>query len=264
MAARPRADLTAPRAPRHPVLLHGFTGSAATWGPVVDGLAGAGHVPVAVDLPGHGRHAGENDPSRFTLDATLDRIEEAGRWPADLVGYSMGGRLALHFALGRPGRVGRLVLESASPGIEEPTARAERRASDEALARRIERDGIEAFVDAWTSRPVFATQERLPEEVRAAVRQRRLGNASASLAASLRGVGTGVLPSLWGRLTELRVPTLLLCGSEDRKFVQIAERMADRLPFARLVVVPGCGHRIHLERPDRWVEAVVSFLEDRG
>lgn len=246
---------------RYPVLLHGFTGSAASWGAdLVDGLSSAGLPPVLVDLPGHGGDVGRADASDFSLEATLTRLAGAGAWPADLVGYSMGGRIALHFAAAFPERVRRLVLESSSPGLPSEAERAARRRADEALAKRISSDGMRAFVDAWESQPIFASRMGLPPEVVARQRELRLRNDPASLAATLVGLGTGALPSLWERLPEISMPTLLLVGALDEKFVALAERMAGGLPDARIVVVPGAGHTVHVERPGAWVEAVSAFL----
>lgn len=243
------------------MLLHGFTGSAAAWGgSVVDGLAGAGLPPVLVDLPGHGARAGEADPARFTLGTTLQVIEEAGDWPADLVGYSMGARIALHFVASRPGLVRRLVLESGSPGLATEQERAERRAADEALARRIVDEGLVPFVDFWESQPLFESRRAMADDVVALQRALRLRNDARSLAASLVGAGTGALPSLWEALPRLAVPTLLIAGELDRKFVDAGRRMALAMPDARLVVVPRAGHTVHLERPAAWLEAVTAFL----
>jgi 2-succinyl-6-hydroxy-2,4-cyclohexadiene-1-carboxylate synthase len=249
------------RQPRYPVLLHGFTGSSASWGDVViDGLSSAGLPPVLVDLPGHGRDAGRAEPSAFTLDATLARIGDLDGWPADLIGYSMGGRIALHFAASFPERVRRLVLESASPGLATDAERAARRSADEALAGSITARGIEAFVDTWESQPIFESRAGLPAEVVARQRELRLRNDPTSLAAALTGLGTGALPSLWDRLPEIAVPTLLVVGARDGKFIDIAELMSSMLPDARVAVVPGAGHTVHLERPDAWLEVVATFL----
>lgn len=249
------------RAPLYPVLLHGFTGSSASWGDaVVDGLSGAGLTPVLVDLPGHGRGAGETEPSRFALDTVLAAIGGCGDWPADLVGYSMGGRIALHFAATFPDRVRRLVLESASPGLASERERAERRMADEALAASLLRDGIEVFVERWESQSMFESRSGLGPAVLAAQRELRLRNHASSLAAALRGLGTGSLPSLWHRLGDIATPTLLVVGALDRKFVEVARRMAESMPDARVVVVQGAGHTVHLERPSEWLEAVTDFL----
>lgn len=243
------------------VLLHGFGGSARSWrGPVSDGLHAAGIEPMPVDLPGHGADVGRSRPSDFTLPATLRRIDGVVDGVVDLMGYSMGGRLALHYAVARPGSVRRMVLESSSPGLETEEARSARRSADEALARRIVGRGVEDFVDAWEELPLFASRRRLPEAIRSLHRSRRLQNDPLSLAASLRGVGTGVLPSLWDRLADVAVPTLLLVGEEDGKFVDVAHRMERRLPKATVVVVDGAGHTVHLERPEAWLDAVVTFL----
>jgi len=245
----------------------------------LEGLTRAGVQPEPIDLPGHGTRAGRTDASEFTLEAALAIVDGASRSdegdegsvsdtprrvgePFGVVGYSMGGRLALHHALAHPERVERLVLESASPGIEGEEARARRRASDEALADRIVDQGIEAFVEYWASLPLFASQRRLDDGVRAAHRARRLANAPESLAAALRGLGTGALPSLWSSLADLRTPTLLIAGSLDPKFVGIAERMAERLPNARVAIVPDAGHTVHLERPDRWLHLVADFFDE--
>jgi 2-succinyl-6-hydroxy-2,4-cyclohexadiene-1-carboxylate synthase len=254
VAARPRPHLTPT------VLLHGFTGSAAAWEPVLEGLRAAGRRPVAIDLPGHGARVGEVDPPAFALASTLADVGDAAPGRADVVGYSMGGRIALHFAAAFPSRVRSLVLESASPGLATGTERSARRAADEALARSIEEGGVEAFVERWAALPLFATRARLDAATRARLRARSRANQPASLAAALRGLGTGALPSLWNGLERIEAPTLLLVGAEDAKFVGIAARMVERLPNARLSVVPSAGHTVHLEQPEAWLGEVLDFL----
>jgi 2-succinyl-6-hydroxy-2,4-cyclohexadiene-1-carboxylate synthase len=244
------------------VLLHGFTGSSLSWPPgLVDGMASVGRPPILVDLPGHGRHAGDAAPEHFTLEHVFGGLLDlCGDGPIDLVGYSMGGRLALAFAAAHPGLVRRLVLESASPGLSTDAERAERRRADGALAARIEERGIASFVDEWERLPLFESQAALPDHVRAAQRGRRLLNEPASLAASLRGLGTGALPSRWGALADLPMPVLLLAGERDPKFVGIAREMAGLMPSVKPVVVPDAGHAVHLEQQNAWLTAVLGFL----
>ena len=250
------------REPRYPVLVHGYTGSASSWEDrLIDGLAGAGLAPALVDLPGHGADVAAADPAAFTLRAALERIGSAGRWPTDLIGYSMGGRLALHFAAAHPDRVRRLVLESTSPGLATERERTERREADELLASRIETEGLDWFVEHWEAQPMFAGRRRLQEAVLRRQRELRLRNNPRSLAAALRGLGTGVLPSLWDRLDRIQQPTLLVVGELDEKFVSIAERMSRALPRARLAIIPGVGHTVHLEDSGAWLHAVVGFLK---
>lgn len=231
----------------------------------MDGLASAVGPPVLFDLPGHGAHAGDAAPWRFTFDAVEAEITAVARGePLDLVGYSMGGRLALAYAARNPAQVRRLVLESSSPGLETEDERAARRAADEELARFIEREGTEAFVERWEALELFESQRSLPGATRASHRARRLLNHPRSLAASLRGMGTGALPSYWEALPGVRCPVLVLVGALDRKFAAIGARMAALLPDARLVEVGGAGHTIHLERPETWLGAVVPFLTEEA
>jgi 2-succinyl-6-hydroxy-2,4-cyclohexadiene-1-carboxylate synthase len=245
------------------LLIHGFTGSITSWGEeLISGLSQA-HKVVAVDLLGHGESDFSTDPSRYQVEEMLQDLGEVldsmsidrARW----LGYSMGGRLALAGAVLRPSRISSLALESASPGLAGESERRARRRADEALAEGILRGGMEAFVDHWMGLPLFATQGKLPPQVRAASRERKLRNRPEALAACLRGVGTGAQPSFWGSLPDIRVPTLLLAGEEDKRFTQIAESMAAKIPGAVLRLMPRAGHAIHLENPFAWLAAVLTF-----
>ncbi|MBV9281141.1 MAG: 2-succinyl-6-hydroxy-2,4-cyclohexadiene-1-carboxylate synthase [Chloroflexi bacterium] len=245
------------------LLLHGFTGSVATWAPLMDALAGRFRT-VAVDLHGHGGSDCPADPARYRLDraagdvlALLDRLD-IGRFA--LLGYSLGGRLALHLALAAPGRAHTLVLESASPGILDPQERRGRVESDERLARILEREGIEVFVERWEQHPLFRTQARLPSTVRAALRAQRLRSDPRGLANSLRGAGAGIQEPLVDRLRELRQPTLVLVGELDARYRELGLMMANAMPAATLAVVEGAGHAVHLERPEEFLEIVLRHI----
>jgi 2-succinyl-6-hydroxy-2,4-cyclohexadiene-1-carboxylate synthase len=236
------------------VLLHGFTQTGRSWQPVLHALA-ARYRAVAPDLPGHGEFAERRPASFAACDAYLralagDRIT--------LAGYSMGGRIALHasLSLSLGDRVARLVLIGASPGLFDPGERAARAAADVALADRIEAIGLEAFVREWSAQPLFAGMPRGIAEVANAD---RLRNTASGLAAALRGLGTGVMPSLWDRLGELAAPVELVVGERDEKFRALAERMEAALPDARLHVVAGAGHAVQLEAPDAVVEVLAAL-----
>lgn len=165
-----------------------------------------------------------------------------------LAGYSQGGRLALHVALAHPRRVTRLVLVSATAGIEDEAERARRRAADEALAAWMERDGrlMSEVADRWGAQPLFATQSRA---VAAAARADRLANDPVHLAAALRGIGSGVMAPLWERLGALTMPVVVLAGEHDAKYVALGRRLAAMLPHGELSVVAGAGHALLLEAP---------------
>lgn len=176
-----------------------------------------------------------------------------------LVGYSMGGRLALHAALRRPRAPGGLVLVGVSAGIEDEAAREERRAADERLAAWMEGCSIEEIVQAWEALPVFAGQSR---ELRDRLRPGRLAHEPAELATLLRTAGQGALPPVWGRLGEIQCPALLVAGEADDVYVQAAYRMAKAMPRGRARLVAGAGHAPHLEQPDTFARLLRAFLEE--
>lgn len=248
------------------LLLHGFTGSSANWHPHMDRFGEHYHT-TAVDLIGHGQTDAPLESTRYRMERSAADLAaliiEHLNPPIHLLGYSMGGRLALYLALAYPELCRTLILESASPGLPDPAARDTRRAQDDALADRIVNDGIPAFIDFWEAIPLFHTQRRLPAERQDRLRNQRLANRPEGLANSLRGMGTGVQPSLWDRLTELIHPTLLLTGELDDKFVQIADQMAQSIPTASRINIPHAGHTVHLESPVTFQDAVLGFLQSQ-
>lgn len=247
------------------LLLHGFTGSRANWWQTCAPELASQHRVITVDLLGHGETDAPLHSTRYAMKAAaedligiLERITEE---PAHLLGYSMGGRLALYLALHHSKCFRSLTLESASPGLRTPEERAERRQRDGALADRIEREGVAAFVDFWESLSLWESQQQLDEQIRLRLRQQRLQNSALGLANSLRGMGTGVQPSLWDDLTRLTLPVLLLTGEYDHKFERINDAMAAQMPNAKRVTVSGAGHTTHLERPDAFAAAVSAHLQ---
>lgn len=241
--------------------LHGFMGSGEDWREITGALKRDFRC-IAVDLPGHGAST-ELPEAAYTMEGaakalltTLDSLD-VGR--CALVGYSMGGRLALYVALHHPERCRRLVLESASPGLEAAAAREARRGVDEARALRLETGDFDAFLEDWYRQPLFASLERHPGLVERTVQARRR-NRAGELARSLRRMGTGRQPSLWERLEGLPVSTLAVAGALDGKYVEIAEHMAVRTSNVRVAVLPDVGHNVHLERPGAYVDLLRDFL----
>lgn len=242
------------------VALHGFSGSSANWSRDV---FPPGYQLIAPDLLGHGQ---TDSPEAYIsynmvyaapdLAALIERLTEP---PVTLLGYSMGGRLALYLAIRYPHLVSRLILESASPGLVSQAERSARHASDRELADRIERDGIESFVDYWEAQALFATQTRAIKE---GLRPVRLAQNPRGLANSLRGMGTGIQLPLWGHLDKLRMPTLLIAGERDSKFTQIAQHMSDVIPDCTLAIIPKAGHTVHLEQPAYYADCLRAFLDE--
>jgi 2-succinyl-6-hydroxy-2,4-cyclohexadiene-1-carboxylate synthase len=217
-----------------------------------------------VDLPGHGFSDSPNDATRYRVEACaadlLQLCDALDLARFHLLGYSMGGRVALCLALDAPQRVRSLILESASPGIESTLERQARIRADEGLATVLLEQGLAAFVDHWEQIPLFRSQSILPPEIRQALRRQRLTNDPLGLANSLRGMGAGVMEPRWPGLPGLAIPTLLIVGELDEKYRHLGEHMQGLLPDCRLVVVPGAGHTVHLEQPDLFLEAAISFL----
>jgi 2-succinyl-6-hydroxy-2,4-cyclohexadiene-1-carboxylate synthase len=208
-----------------------------------------------VDLPGHGRSA----PDALDLWATGRSLVRSA--PSSvLLGYSLGGRVALHAALADPAAVERLVLIGAHPGIENPEDRRRRRAEDEARAVRLERIGTAAFVDEWLALPLFAGLDHARGHHR-----QRLDNDARGLAGALRSLGTGTQEPLWGRLEEFGAPVLVLAGERDGRFVEIGERTAGAIgENATFTVVPGVGHAVQLEDPEATAAIVIDWLTGLG
>lgn len=247
------------------LLLHGFAGSGGSWGGVLPSLERRWRV-VVPDLIGHGRSAAPREQARYAFDRCVEDIaallERLSAAPAHVVGYSMGGRLALALALRFPALVRSLVLEGVSPGIADPVEREARRARDEQLAREIETIGCEEFARRWLEQPLFASiRTRGPAMLARAVALRCTGTPK-GLAGALRGLGPGVMAPLWERLGEVRAATLLVAGEYDSRYRVIAERMEAEMPSARVAVVAECGHCTHFEEPRRYLDAVESFLEE--
>jgi 2-succinyl-6-hydroxy-2,4-cyclohexadiene-1-carboxylate synthase len=248
------------------LLLHGFTGSARSWDDLVATL-GPRFRGLAVDLVGHGPGPQPGDLAAYAMQAcvqdVLAALDREGVSRTAALGYSMGGRVALHLALAAPERITALVLESASPGLVDAAERAARVASDEALADAIERDGLPAFVASWERLPLLALGPHVPADVRTRLRAERLNHDPRGLANSLRGMGAGRPPAVWHRLAELRMPVLLVVGARDRRYRQIGERMLRALPDARLEVVAEAGHTVHLDQPDRFADLVGAFVRQQ-
>ncbi len=240
------------------LFLHGFLGCSADWAEVARTL-GNDYRCIAVDLPGHGRTPPNDATFPACLEGLLAALDQAGVGPCPWIGYSMGGRIALYGAARRPDRVNALILESASPGLEDKLARRERRESDEMLACTIERTSFSSFLAQWYDQPMFAPLRTKPERFDAMLERRRK-NQPAWVAEALRGLGAGVQPSLWPEWKRLDTPATLIAGALDEKFTAIAEAMAARRPGTEVIVAPECGHNVHAEAPAAYTRALRTAL----
>ncbi|MEA2441470.1 MAG: 2-succinyl-6-hydroxy-2,4-cyclohexadiene-carboxylate synthase [Thermoleophilaceae bacterium] len=219
----------------------GFMQRGEAWQPVTSRLAERYRVKCL-------------DFTTWTFEERLAEVPTSGA----LVGYSMGGRIALHAALREPAGLTALVLIGVSAGVED---REERRRSDEALAAWMEQHSIEEVVERWEAQPVFANQS---QELRERQRPGRLSHDPRLLAKLLRSAGQGAMQPVWDRLPTLRCPVLLIAGEQDQSYATAAHRMAERISEARVRIVPGAGHAPQLEQPELVAQLLDEYLRDRA
>lgn len=243
-------------------LLHGFTQNGRSWLELISRMP-EGWMWIVPDLRGHGETR-TRPGATCSMDACTDDLvrlwDHLGVASSHLVGYSMGGRLALHAAARRPERILSLLTIGAHAGLEEE-AREGRRRGDEGLAQRIEQDGLEAFVNYWGSLPLFAGLERRGPAFVAQVRAERMTNHVAGLACSLRGMGAGAMDPLWDDFARVTFPCTFVAGQLDHGYVSSARRLAATVPTGRFEVVPRAGHTVHMERPDAFARVLEDHLE---
>ena len=230
------------------LLLHGFAGAAGSWDAFSEHLDRERYRPLAVDLRGHGQN-GALRPISFDLCGQDLLAAAPPRFT--LVGYSLGGRIALQLALAAPERIDRLVLVSTSAGIEDETERAARLSRDLSLADEIEAGGISQFADRWLAGPLFAND---PPEVNASARKEIGKNSPANLAAALRGLSVGRMDSLWPRLAEVTAPTTVVVGQSDGRYFELGERLTDAISGSELEVISGVGLALPRNAPGRLAE----------
>lgn len=253
------------------VFLHGFTGSTMTWKTSWEELHG-NYCLIAIDLLGHGQTSAPSDSGRYEMAAQLSDLDvlftQLGLEKFTLVGYSMGGRIALSYTIHYPEKVLSLLLESASPGLKMEAEQIARKEADARLAHRIKANGIQEFVDFWEGIALFQSQKWLPTHVQEAVRKERLNQRVEGLANSLVGIGTGSQPSNWEKLGSIHIPTLCITGEIDEKFVAIAQEMKNLLLNCVHITVKNTGHAIHVEKPSIFAtmieEHITKLIKSRG
>ncbi len=247
------------------VFLHGFMGRGDDWLPVI-ALLGTTFRCITLDLPGHGRNEIDAGGAFPAVLADLVQIgEQLGLHDAGLVGYSMGGRVALAWALAAQARFAALALESAQPGIAEAEARAERLTWDLALSARLESvaddaDAFRAFLDDWYAMPLFQSLGTRPDLLAPLIETRR-ENDPIQLARATALLGAGSLPAVWSALPTLAPPALCIVGANDRKYCRIAEEMSQRGARIAVQCLENCGHNVHLENPEGYTTVLRCFLE---
>jgi 2-succinyl-6-hydroxy-2,4-cyclohexadiene-1-carboxylate synthase len=243
-------------------LLHGFTQRGSSWDEVTSLLPPRWSF-LTPDLPGHGESGDGGATMEESGAALVDLWDQLGVARTHLVGYSLGGRLALHTASLHPDRIASLVTIGAHAGFT-GEARERRLEEDRALADEIERRGVEWFAEDWATRPLFAGLARRGPAYLEGVQARRRENRAGGLAASLRGMGGGATDPFWDRLNRITAPTLLVAGAEDERYVAMAARLAGEIPGAETAIVPDASHVVHMEQPGAFAALLARHLENHG
>lgn len=247
------------------VLLHGFMQDARAWDETAPALA-CDRPVLALDFAGFGGSERPDRDAPYRLEAmaasVADLVDEAtpeGR--AHVLGYSMGGRVALCLAKSRPDRVASLLLEAAGLGIEDPEERACANARDARWVEQLESGTMEDFVAYWESLPLFASQAGMPAERREAVRAMRRDCSPEVLSRVLRGAGQHTMPYFGEAVCGFPMPIYYLAGQLDRKYTKVALRLS--ATAGATVTLLSCGHNAHTEQPEAFCEHVRSYLSCR-
>ncbi len=247
------------------ILLHGFSGSSNDWRDVFIDFS-LPYKIIAVDLPGHGKSDSPDDNSLYTSEVMIEQLKEIieidDAESIILCGYSMGGRLALLFAEKYPLLLNKLIIESSSPGINDEAERKKRLESDEELAKFIETNTIERFVERWINLPLFSSLKNLPDDKLKFYHKCKMNNNQTGLTNSLRAFSTGKMTSLWDKLQNIKIKTLLITGELDEKFSLLNKKMCEQMPLAQQVIVKNAGHIVHLEKPKVFVNLITDFIID--
>jgi 2-succinyl-6-hydroxy-2,4-cyclohexadiene-1-carboxylate synthase len=246
------------------VMLHGFMGSGDVFSHLIESVKKFAN-PVTVDLLGHGSTEGDENPNRFQVkEQAADLYAVIQSFHPDSVilhGYSMGGRLALHYALQYSKSIHALILESTTYGITGDHNREKRCLLDEQRARDIE-SNFDEFLENWTKSPLFNTGADTPNVPAGHYHCLQKGQRATFMANSLRGFGSGTMPSVRHELHKLTLPVLILAGESDEKYRSIAAEMEQLIPNSRARIIENSGHRVHLENPKAFVSEVRFFIEN--
>ncbi|USS90523.1 2-succinyl-6-hydroxy-2,4-cyclohexadiene-1-carboxylate synthase [Fructilactobacillus carniphilus] len=222
---------------------------------------------VYVTLYGFGAHDLMVPAAGFKADQQVASLQslitQLALQPVNIVGYSMGARLALCLAVTAPQLIQHLILESGTPGLADPLARQERQQADTARATQIEATGLAAFVDHWEQLPLFHSQQVVPLSQQQRMHAMRMAHQPINMANSLRYFGTGTMPNQWPNLSQLTPKTTIITGELDHKFTNIGRQMVASMPTATQIIFPATGHNVHFEQPQQY-QAVLNHFSEGG
>jgi len=247
------------------IFFYVFLGSGLDWEEIIDRLSSDFYC-LAIDLPGHGKTRVHGSITAYSMESFAGSftrfVKSSGIMNPSLVGYSMGGRLAMFLTVSVHNLWSAAVFESATPGLRKEKQRVERQTKDNKIAKRLEKEKLEDFIADWYQQTLFQTLEK-SKNFNSIVKRRRNNN-SEELAKSLKMMGVGVQPSLWNACRTINIPILLLTGEFDRKFCSIIKDMNTINSDFNLEIIKNAGHNVHLEQPDAYFKQIHKFLTTIG
>ena len=244
------------------VCLHGFVGCGFDFTSVADAL----NIELPLLAPNFPDYTTKPSKSEDPWERTLDRLhsfvqEHVGDRKYILLGYSMGGRIALQYALKFPDHLKGLILVGATPGIEDSQSRQKRLDEDSAIATKLINQSMESFLTEWLGQTLLKSQNSIPEPYRKKMFEARHKMSPQSLAYYLEALGTGTMLPVWGRLMEIKLPTLLITGEDDLKFGEIAEKMQKLISDCEHRIIKLAGHSACFEQPAEFARSVSRFIK---
>jgi len=244
------------------VFLHGFLGSLKDYDYHISRLKG-NYRCISVDLPGHGKSIGFDRENCYgfkrSSESIIDILDKNRIENCILAGYSMGGRLALFTAIEFPDRFKGLVIESASPGIKTKKERKNRYRDDLEIAENMSSSPIDTLLQKWYDQPIFSSLKNHPDFPD--LMKSRMNNIPSELAKSLRNMSTGLQQDLWSKWDTINIPSLVIGGDNDIKYIKILSEMDNISKYSRLAIVPECGHNIHFENKNVYIRELLKFLK---
>ncbi len=248
-----------------PILfLHGFTGSLEDW-KFLENKLPSKFSPIFIDLIGHGKSASPNNIDEYSFTSQIEIINQLLKKirieKLVIAGYSMGGRLALSFAMEYPEKLLGLILESTSFGIENNEERTNRIANDGNLAKQISNSQIEGFIDYWLQIPLFNSLKNISDERFEELRIKKIkNNNNLGLQNSLLGFSTGKMKNYYPYCSSFNISTFLICGELDTKFTEISKKAHSLLLNSKINIIKDCGHNVHLEKPEEFLKLLNKIL----
>ncbi len=251
------------------ICLHGFSEDVSTWQTLYEQVKKNCHAYAlyCIDLMGHGKSPRPQELECYAMDYLVEKIHDTVQAALhntqykqySLLGYSLGGRVAMHYALKYAHELRAIILESSSLGIEDAAQKQERKKQDEKLANIIEQNSIEFFEQYWSQLELFKSQQSLSTKVKLEIKSRRLQNTPQCLANTLRMLGQGNLPYIAEDFFKLNLPKLYICGALDEKYLSVAKDLAPQDIIVK--TISRAGHNVHLEQPEIYYELVHNFLK---